>query len=968
MYLHPSVTSQVIDNSSSYVVSEGTTQLLAVVTADRGQDNKIVKLSSSSEYIFQFGQPNMKKYGQAAYNVVNWLDQKGGAYVVRVLPEDAGYAHTFLNVQTKESLKKVLNSENELTNFPNVDVRSTVSYTKSNNTSVDAIQRELSQVEKTDTIDGYTNHLLLSVFPKGRGSYYNRLGFRLTLTNAYDETYAFRLYNFEVTQIADNGALQVVEGPFTVSFDPDAVSKGNESLFIESVIENNSDYVRVLFNEEVYDKLGTIINKNVSPAKLDLLTGITRIINDAPETYFDTTLNLDVDIQIATHQYNVSGEYTGKSNYNMIESSIIAVDNDNRNNEYLDGKLYYDNSKIALSAFKKNTYEDLIGEIAIIEDKESSGGDKNELTGGSLNVAYTNLTGTTTAYETAKTTYIANKNDASFNELSSTMKATVNAEKATISQVKSAISYTECMGENSIIGTEIKTKLKIATNKLDKLKIINLSVYSKQQSLSSKSTALASLAGKSEEDTLKVLFNVLNAYDEIVKYIGTLAKTDVLGAIQDYDKVVVSYNECVTLYNDATDPYLLEGESSPIIAKLITNSTVLCDSIQSLLKISEAEITIATIADVNVIVNGVKTNTCSLVADALVAVKAASTIVLKDLLIKIIKSMIDLYSNSLVELKENAYEISLQDYSLPIQLKEGHSGALENATAKESEKIIADLMVNVFNGNIDSSIGDKNLYDIDIILDAGYPAIVKNAIINFVSELRDDIMALLDTELCNSPTDSLNYKSNFLSSYNGGCNIAIFTQHLVVADTRYTGKDINVTPTYFLASKIPTNDTANGVHSTFVGPRRGVIEPTSFKKLSFNPTDGWKEQFYKNKINYIEKDNRRTKFATQLTFQKESTALSQISNVRAILKIRKECEGIAQEYIQERMTDDTLTLLDQELNEYLVQWTDNGCCKSISGKVYASDYEKSQNTLNVQIDLVFTDLIERININLIVSR
>lgn len=968
MFLHPSVTSQIIDNSSSYVVSEGTTQLLAVITADKGKDNEITRVTSTSEFIFKFGEPNMKKHGQAAYNVVNWLDQKGGAYIVRVLPENAGYSHAFLNIQTKEGTKKVLNSENQLVNYPDVAVRSTISYTTTNNVSEDSLVHELTDTTiKNKTIDGYENHLLLGVYPKGRGAYYNNLGFKLSLTNAYDETYSFRIYNFEVTQVAENGSVQVVEGPFVVSFDPDAVSKGNESLFIKSVINNNSDYLNVMFNEDEYDRLGSIINPNVAPEKLDFLTGITRTVDDAPETYFDEALNLDVDLQIRTHQYNANGEYTGKSNYNMIESNIILTDNTNRTNEYNDGVLYFENSKVALSAFKKNKFIELLDDVFSFKDTDGSDdGSMTDLKTGALAVAYDELKSAMTEYNTAKDTYIASKSNDNFVLLQNAMKTVLAKIKEVNKNIKLTISYAECMNETTILGTEIRTKLKIIVDALDALEIITLGVSNKQTLLTNESVKLASLTGKETEAKLEIIYSVLNAYDEVIKYTKELPSTDVLGSSTEEEATLTAYNKCLTLYTDATDPYLIEGEQDAIVVDLVANVTSTLEKIQTFIKIVSAENSINSIADANTKIVTLKADVVTLVTNAITRVNEATTVEIKNELILNIKKIIDFYEDRIAALKENSYEIKLQNYALPIQLANGHSGTLENATAKEKEKIISNLIISVFNGTIDSSIVDANMCPFDIVLDAGYDTSVKNAIINFVTEVRDDIMALLDTEYPNSPVDSLNYKSTFVTY--GGFNVAIFTQYFTVADTRYTGKDIDVTPTYFLASKIPANDITNGVHSTFVGPRRGIINASDFKNLSFNPTDTWKEQFYKNKINYVERDNRRTKFATQLTFQRQNTALSQISNVRALLKIRKEVSAIAEEYIQERMTDDTLTLLDQEINEYLVQWTDNGCCKEITGRVYASDYEKSQNTLNVQIELVFTDIIERININLLVSR
>ena len=60
--------------------------------------------------------------------------------------------------------------------------------------------------------------------------------------------------------------------------------------------------------------------------------------------------------------------------------------------------------------------------------------------------------------------------------------------------------------------------------------------------------------------------------------------------------------------------------------------------------------------------------------------------------------------------------------------------------------------------------------------------------------------------------------------------------------------------------------------------------------------------------------------------------------------------------------------MSYNLNSYLQKWTANRACKTISGKVYASDYDRQQKIARVQIELTFTGVIERIFINLQVNR
>ena len=51
-----------------------------------------------------------------------------------------------------------------------------------------------------------------------------------------------------------------------------------------------------------------------------------------------------------------------------------------------------------------------------------------------------------------------------------------------------------------------------------------------------------------------------------------------------------------------------------------------------------------------------------------------------------------------------------------------------------------------------------------------------------------------------------------------------------------------------------------------------------------------------------------------------------------------------------------------------VKWVANRTCKSISGSVYASDYDRQQKIARVKVEMIFTGLIERIFIDFIVNR
>ena len=168
------------------------------------------------------------------------------------------------------------------------------------------------------------------------------------------------------------------------------------------------------------------------------------------------------------------------------------------------------------------------------------------------------------------------------------------------------------------------------------------------------------------------------------------------------------------------------------------------------------------------------------------------------------------------------------------------------------------------------------------------------------------------------------------------------------------------------AEKIPGVDREFGIHYPFVGPRRGGI--AGFKAMSWNPNEAYKEQLYVAKLNYVEKDSRSTRFGSQSTTQFANSALSDINHVRTLLRIRRDLEALAENFQFEFNDTTTWGQMEYSVNSYLQGWVANRACQSASGSVYASKYDQQQRVVRVKAELVFTGVIERVLIDLVVNR
>lgn len=262
------------------------------------------------------------------------------------------------------------------------------------------------------------------------------------------------------------------------------------------------------------------------------------------------------------------------------------------------------------------------------------------------------------------------------------------------------------------------------------------------------------------------------------------------------------------------------------------------------------------------------------------------------------------------------------------------------------------------------TILDTLYTEVDVVLDANYGDTIRAGIIA-LAKSRQDHMCFIDFGSgIASATDSTAKRGTSVYAESTEL-VSYWTQYFKVTDAN-VGKQIQVSPTYFLASLIPSNDNLYGIQKNFVGPRRGIV--TGFDTLGWNPTETEKTELYKNQINYCERDVNSVIFATQLTSKKQSTPLSDIDNARAIFRMKRRAIKIARSF---RMEDDTNFVygqLETAIRNDLSEFTQNGALQSLGVTVYASAYDKQQKIARVKIDVVFTGTIERIIITFNVNR
>lgn len=97
--ISPGIETKIIDLNNYLNAVPGTIGFVPIIT-EKGKDNELVRVNGYSDYVEKFGEPDIrtfgKYYGTGPYIAAQHLSISNDLYVVRALPDDATYAHTYI--------------------------------------------------------------------------------------------------------------------------------------------------------------------------------------------------------------------------------------------------------------------------------------------------------------------------------------------------------------------------------------------------------------------------------------------------------------------------------------------------------------------------------------------------------------------------------------------------------------------------------------------------------------------------------------------------------------------------------------------------------------------------------------------------------------------------------------------------------------------------------------------------------
>lgn len=276
-YLNPHVMTVINDNTiieDEVSVGETPVRALQVFTSPKGRDNVIIPFESVSEYLKEYGNPNINLYGQPGYMPYAYLGSNNArVYCMRVMPDDAAFSNVVIVAKVKV--------DDTVPASPKLIIKHQAQFFNDVNTQDDFIPSLEALVDEDPDVDGYATYPLLLIHSAGRGVYGDNLRIRISSHTQADKDNQYKNHRVEIFT-TENGfeKLELFEGAFFM----DAV-RGlvKESYYIEDILNDNSSKVKAMVYYSSFEKIFDMYKADVDPdttytlETFDVITGVNKL-------------------------------------------------------------------------------------------------------------------------------------------------------------------------------------------------------------------------------------------------------------------------------------------------------------------------------------------------------------------------------------------------------------------------------------------------------------------------------------------------------------------------------------------------------------------------------------------------------------------------------------------------------------------------------------------------------------------
>ena len=273
------------------------------------------------------------------------------------------------------------------------------------------------------------------------------------------------------------------------------------------------------------------------------------------------------------------------------------------------------------------------------------------------------------------------------------------------------------------------------------------------------------------------------------------------------------------------------------------------------------------------------------------------------------------------------------------------------------------LLADAYSGLIDASVINTDLIYFTVVFDGDYNVDVRTAIVNLCQTLRGDCVGILDNGIHGTVASAVADRqsvNNFNSYF-----VALYENHTRVYDP-FTGRDIWVSPSYWMSSVIPYNDTVADPWWAPAGFNRAALNGVKEAALYPNKVD--RDDMYIVQLNPIARLKPGYVIWGQQTTWSKPSALRDLNIVRLVLYIDAALKNFALYYVFDQNDAFTWNDFQVKVHSFLTNIKNRRGLRSFSVSVFATEYERQTNTFHADIYLHATSTVEKIFLNYFVTK
>lgn len=261
----------------------------------------------------------------------------------------------------------------------------------------------------------------------------------------------------------------------------------------------------------------------------------------------------------------------------------------------------------------------------------------------------------------------------------------------------------------------------------------------------------------------------------------------------------------------------------------------------------------------------------------------------------------------------------------------------------------------------------------DVILDANYPDIIKKAL-NELAIKRADAKLILDSGIHSTVASLEAWDDTFATEVDGQtyyfASSDIDTPTYVTsregqwfkARDPFTGKIIDVTYTWYLATALPRHIIVNGNHIPFTGERYALLSGAIANSLRPNiDADDLetKQRLYTRRINTCDTLAENTYFrSTQINVQQTVSDLLEDNNVMVLLEMKRMLEDLVLSKLYDFSEAEDRARFTESAQRMFETYT-NRKVRSFNVLFDMNEFEEERNILHCYLELVFRQMSSR---------